>query len=228
MTLEADLQDTMLDGYRQTGEALGYWAERFRQAVVRNGGLATAKRMLLPRNKQQRSGLDRLLEANRADLSIESLVLSPRFSTLFTPDEKKEAEDRLAGFAAEASRLEASRENLFPDELRRGQTYPEGAKKQVLVNAFERDARARKACIALFGSKCAVCDFDFESVYGELGHEFIHVHHRRPMASISAPYKVDPETDLIPVCPNCHAMLHRPKDRVLDIEELRNLINSAK
>ena len=46
-------------------------------------------------------------------------------------------------------------------------------------------------------------------VYGEIAKGFIHVHHLIPLSEIKENYQVNPKTDLIPVCPNCHAMLHR-------------------
>jgi 5-methylcytosine-specific restriction protein A len=56
-----------------------------------------------------------------------------------------------------------------------------------------------------------------------LGEGFIHVHHLNPIATIAEEYELDPENDLRPVCPNCHAMLHRKKE-TLSIEELRTLL----
>ncbi|MDI1238648.1 MAG: HNH endonuclease [Polaromonas sp.] len=87
--------------------------------------------------------------------------------------------------------------------------YFEGATTSVVVNKYERDPKARKACIDHFGAKCRVCDMTFKEKYGaKLGGEFIHVHHVVPLSSIKKTYKVNPLKDLVPVCPNCHAMLH--------------------
>ena len=49
MSLEDDLTSACVEVYRRAGEEAGYWATRFLQAVRRHGGLATVKRMLLPR-----------------------------------------------------------------------------------------------------------------------------------------------------------------------------------
>ena len=62
-------------------------------------------------------------------------------------------------------------------------------------------------------------------MYGEVGKEFIHVHHLKEIASIGENYQINPLTDLRPVCPNCHAMLHR-KNPAYTIEELQNLIRN--
>ncbi len=108
----------------------------------------------------------------------------------------------------------------FPDEVA---TYVEGATTRVLVNAYERNKDARAACLAHYGYNCAVCALNFESVYGAIGSEFIHVHHLTPISSIATEYKVDPIAEMRPVCPNCHAMLHK-SDPPFTIEELKEVL----
>lgn len=113
---------------------------------------------------------------------------------------------------------------LWPDDLPEGQAYFEGLAQQVTVNRYERSADARVACISHYGSVCQVCRFDFGKRYGALGAGFIHVHHVQPIASVGREYQVDPVVDLVPVCPNCHAMLHR-REPALAIEELCALLH---
>jgi 5-methylcytosine-specific restriction protein A len=96
----------------------------------------------------------------------------------------------------------------------------EGARARIEVNRYERDPRARAACIAARGTSCSVCEFSFETRYGLLGRGFVHVHHLRPLGIADGPMKVDPTRDLVPVCANCHAMLHR-RSPPLSIEELQ-------
>jgi len=99
----------------------------------------------------------------------------------------------------------------FPEEISAPERYPEGAIRQIAINAYERDPRARKACINHFGCRCTVCGFDFAKIYGEIGKDFIHVHHLKLLSEVGETYVVDPISDLKPVCPNCHAMLHKKK-----------------
>lgn len=99
-------------------------------------------------------------------------------------------------------------------------TFTEGELHEVICNQYERNRAAREACIALKGYRCAVCGMDFESCYGEIGHGFIHVHHLVPISSIGETYEVNPATDLVPVCPNCHNMLHR-REPPFTIEEMK-------
>lgn len=110
---------------------------------------------------------------------------------------------------------------LLPEQIENPQEFYEGASQQITVNTYERNAKARSACIEHYGAKCIVCGFDFQGKYGEIGKDFIHVHHTKPLGEIGAEYKVDPINDLCPVCPNCHAMLHRRKPP-FSINELRS------
>jgi 5-methylcytosine-specific restriction protein A len=124
--------------------------------------------------------------------------------------------------------------SLFPDEedlvgLNNGPEGPflEGAIKQINVNAYERSASARKKCIEHHGCYCAVCELDFAHLYGELGKGFIHVHHIKPLSEIDGEYSLDPIKDLIPVCPNCHAMIHQTKP-IKAISEMRRIVQIGK
>lgn len=87
--------------------------------------------------------------------------------------------------------------------------YAEGALRQLSVNAHERSGLARERAIAIHGTDCRVCGINFERTYGDFGKGFIHIHHVDPIANAVENRPVDPRHDLVPVCPNCHAMLHR-------------------
>lgn len=115
----------------------------------------------------------------------------------------------------------------LPNETPSGHTYMEGAVTQVTVNAYERNARARAACIAHWGLDCVVCGFNFAETYGPAGRGYIHVHHLRPLASIGAAYVLDPVADLRPVCPNCHAVMHLRAEEPYGVEEVRRMMAEA-
>jgi len=100
----------------------------------------------------------------------------------------------------------------------------EGISKKVSVNKYERSSVARAKCIEFHGCRCLVCGMDFGKEYKGVGEGFIHVHHIVPMSEIKKEYKIDYKKDLVPVCPNCHAMLHRKVGgRYLTIEELKTI-----
>ncbi|MED1085493.1 HNH endonuclease [Bacillus mycoides] len=50
------------------------------------------------------------------------------------------------------------------------------------------------------------------------------MHHVKPLSTIGEEVVVDPRKDLVPVCSNCHRMIHRRKDNVLTVEELEDLV----
>lgn len=114
---------------------------------------------------------------------------------------------------------------LFPDEVESNGEYIEGAALTVQVVRYERDLDARDKCISHYGTNCTVCGFTFAGVYGDIGNGFIHVHHLVPLSQINSQYNVDPVRDLRPVCPNCHAMLHR-RSPPYSIEDLRKMVKS--
>ncbi len=99
----------------------------------------------------------------------------------------------------------------------------EGGSRRVEQNRYERHPVNRELCLAANGYICKVCGFDFERTYGEIGHHFIHVHHIVPVSEMEAAYIIDPVNDMVPVCPNCHAMLHK-KDPPFSPEQLSEII----
>ncbi len=119
--------------------------------------------------------------------------------------------------------------NLIPDIIAEElseedvKNLPEGAKKEIIVNTYERNPEARKKCIEKYGYICCVCEFDFEKKYGEIGKGFIHVHHLKSLSEIKEEYIINPVEDLRPVCPNCHAMLHK-RNPPYSIEEGKKFI----
>ncbi|WP_231607329.1 HNH endonuclease [Fictibacillus sp. 18YEL24] len=116
---------------------------------------------------------------------------------------------------------------LYPDEV--PLTLEEGKRREVSVNVYERNPLARKKCIDYHGVNCSICDLNFKEMYGEVGNDFIHVHHIVPLHQIKQDYVVDPQHDLIPVCPNCHAMLHRKEEvNYLSINQLRERVENLK
>jgi 5-methylcytosine-specific restriction enzyme A len=106
---------------------------------------------------------------------------------------------------------------IFPDQIENPETFREGAALQIVVNAYERNRKARKACINHHGVACFICGFKFGDVYGDMFKRVIHVHHLRPLSEIAGEYEVNPVEDLRPVCPNCHVVIHYGREtRTID------------
>lgn len=197
ITLEDQLHDEMIALYTKVGRETGYWAHRYLQKVKRVGGLQAAHDWLQP-SVGSTSGLQRLMEKNRIDLSFEALVLKKPWSSLFTSQELQVAQKRLNN--ALSLRL--------PEEVIGLTQLVEGVVTQININHYERNPEARKRCIDYYGTSCCVCNFNFGQVFGEAAEGFIHVHHLKPLSEIGSEYQVNPIKDLRPICPNCHAMIH--------------------
>jgi len=105
------------------------------------------------------------------------------------------------------------------------ETFREGKSKDITQTRYERNPEARKRCLTQYSHSCRVCNFNFEEFFGEVGKGFIHVHHIHQISEIGKEYKVDPIKDLVPVCPNCHAMIHskRPAFTIEEIKEIKKL-----
>jgi len=102
------------------------------------------------------------------------------------------------------------------------QDHTEGAATRILVNRYERDPRARARCLAIHGPRCKACNFMFGATYGARFASLITVHHLTPLASIGRAYRVNPERDLVPLCPNCHLLVHQrtPPYSVEEVQEM--------
>ena len=83
----------------------------------------------------------------------------------------------------------------------------EGAVALAVVRRRERNPRNRLLCIRLRGEACHICGLDPRTMYGDAG-AIIEVHHLQPLSLTEEPRAYDPQSDLIPLCPNCHRAVH--------------------
>lgn len=104
------------------------------------------------------------------------------------------------------------------------ETHTEGKKISYYTSKYERNTINRDKAKKIHGYNCAVCGFNFEKVYGNLGKDYIEVHHIKPLSTLNEEVKINPKTDLICVCANCHRMLHRKKSEILTVEQLKDIL----
>ena len=81
----------MIQIYVQAKQQANYTATRFHQMLIEHGGVETARR-LLPRMSD---GFTELWRRGRLDLTVEALVLQPRWASLFSGTELEMARGRL-------------------------------------------------------------------------------------------------------------------------------------
>ena len=144
---------------------------------------------------------------------------NPSIGDVITFERKfKEGEDKLFISIAKKETINLALEKemeisnefwLDPSEASGQESFKEGEKLRIEVNRYERSQKNRLMALAFHGYDCSVCDLNFVEKYGELGNDFIHIHHTVPVSKLKPSYQLDIKKDLIPVCPNCHAMLHK-------------------
>jgi 5-methylcytosine-specific restriction enzyme A len=98
----------------------------------------------------------------------------------------------------------------------------EGASKLSLTRKFERSRINRAICLRYHGFRCQGCGLLLQEIYGPLGANVIHVHHIVPVSKMGKSYFLDPQKDLVPLCPNCHNIVHRV-DPPVPIDSLREI-----
>lgn len=130
---------------------------------------------------------------------------------IYAVEAQKDAENESKEFACEVNELKRLEGNI----------------KQYFAIGPERNTKNRQDAILFHGTKCSICNFDFEQFYGEHGSGFIEIHHITPLQTGNE-RPVDPQTDLIPVCSNCHRMIHRRRENYLTPEMLKEMISTAR
>lgn len=140
------------------------------------------------------------------------------------PSRFKFTVDRIS--AAVAGALETETEahgvaegDFVPDE--------EGKKRIVQHITYERSAKNRARAIEIHGTKCLACGFDFNETYGTAyARDYIEVHHVQSITEQGG-RPVNPETDLVPLCSNCHSMAHRERGRIMGLQGLKSLFSKS-
>lgn len=118
--------------------------------------------------------------------------------------------------------LEALESEVNPQKF---EPILEGKVLQYYGTKYERSPLNRQRALEIHGFDCKICGFNFEKVYGERGKDYIEVHHVKPLHTLKGEEKsFDSRTDLLPVCSNCHRMIHRNPHNVLTIGEMRSLV----
>lgn len=138
------------------------------------------------------------------------------------PSRFRFAVDKVTALAAEAIRTEEETYGTIP-----GSSFipdKEGRKRLVKHIAYERSRKNRAKAIEIHGTSCKACGFNFNRVYGDdFARDYIQIHHVKSITEQEG-IPVNPKTDLIPLCSNCHSMIHRKRNELISLEELTKRI----
>lgn len=168
---------------------------------------------------------------NVKSLETNGSVIDKKIVSYYSKNKDKlesDAKTALAKFVNKSNKF--SQENLLAPKIELkpfiddSDQLEEGSKITIPANKYERDPKLRLKAINIHGYSCMACGFDFEKVYGELGKDFIEVHHNTPLSKLEGSTIIDPENDLSVLCSNCHRMIHRRIDKILTIAELIKII----
>lgn len=175
---------------------------------------------------------DNTMESN-IDLEISDVDRNPNFVDKNSPSKEKFISFLIYDFWIDSGKLKTFNSDVEIEKVMDvgfevEDEYSEGKTSICKINKFERDINARKKCIEKYGHACKICGFKFSDKYGEIGENFIEIHHIVPLHKIGKQYRVNPLKDLIPVCSNCHRMLHRNGKNTLSPDDLREIIEIKK
>jgi 5-methylcytosine-specific restriction protein A len=94
------------------------------------------------------------------------------------------------------------------DDIEADPSALEGTPVEALSRRYERKPLNREICLSVRGRRCICCNMDFGEVYGDIADEFIEVHHTTPASQMGPGYLINPISDLVPICSNCHSVVH--------------------
>src|SRR5438105_4118966 len=94
--LESQFHEAMLDIYRQAKSEAGYNATRFLGMVSDRGGIETARYLLHASSVSE--GYKALWERKHLELTVEAVILQPKWRGLFTQAERNIAITRLRDY----------------------------------------------------------------------------------------------------------------------------------
>ena len=140
-------------------------------------------------------------------------------NTIFEEDTtKKDMQDYLVIANPEES---INENNIFEEQEYVPLNIVDGQSSTVKLTRYERNPKNRAEAIKIHGTTCLACGFNFNDFYGkELAKDFIEIHHIKPLSQ--GEYNVNPNTDLVPLCSNCHSMIHKEKIPPRTVEEIKN------
>ena len=177
------------NGYPDFGDSFSRMDEAFWASVVTDG---------LPNTTDE--------ERRYAQMVMGSI----RYIRKFIQFDKSANYDKLLNERLKREKKTPHADNSKPEP--EGLPRQEGMPTQVCVTHYERNAEDRLKVLERDCYTCQVCGMRFDERYGEIGKDFIEVHHLYPVCNMGENYQFDPmdrEKGLVCLCSNCHSMIHR-------------------
>jgi predicted HNH restriction endonuclease len=219
----SSLIDKLRDLLRPTGEdtklLLGRHDDKFSQKVRNLVSHNTLERESYATHK---NGVFRITSIGRAYLKEKYDVVRYLITNDFDWSDLKKGFNEVE--SNKSKKVEIFDENIIINE---------GFKKTISINIYERSTKLRDAAIKAFTVKgeisCDCCNFNFNSFYGHnIGSGYIEIHHIKPIFKYEEQeinkFIKDAIQNLVPVCSNCHRMIHRVWKHPIEISTLKSSI----
>jgi 5-methylcytosine-specific restriction protein A len=104
---------------------------------------------------------------------------------------------------------------------------PAGQWREFSGTHYEREPGPRMTCLHYHGYRCQGCGYKMADIYGVVAERIIHVHHLTPVSTLPKGYRIDPINEMVPLCPNCHSVVHARK-YPLTIKQLKRTLMTAR
>ena len=178
-------------------------------------------------NRAGRDGTHTLTEQGKGFLQTNIDALEYVLSGDFNYDDVQNSFSKITMMGEQKRKILTYDENLVIEE---------GTRRVENVQVYERSRKLREAAInrhTINGHiQCSACSFDFYEAYGERGRGYIEIHHQKPIFQYeeqdTGKFIENALQNVIPVCSNCHRMIHREKNAPMTVEDLRQLIQCAR
>ncbi|MEA2099621.1 MAG: HNH endonuclease [Campylobacterota bacterium] len=180
------------------------------------------------KEKGERSGSFRITNHGKKYLAENITIVNYLLNNHFDSQELKDAFGK-----AHINRNKPQEIEIFDENL----LIYEGMENITSSKKYKRSKLLRDKAIKHFTDengriKCKVCDFDFEEFYGEHGKAYIEIHHQKPVFQFDGDDMKQTITqalkNLIPVCANCHRMIHRSRENSLSCDDMKKIVKDDK
>lgn len=152
-----------------------------------------------------------------------NFLQSKAFTSLFKPKRTRKTSKTTTSAADIQQPLPTASSQPAEREL------TEGERKHTEYERLHRNPALRQACINKYGYQCQCCGMNFAEMYGELlGARFIEVHHLQMLSTYDESRPQDYVENLVPLCANCHAMIHHIAGSEHPLRDLRQAYRGEK
>ncbi len=174
----------------------------------------------------------KLVKMGFAQLNNQKYILTEKGEKLLI-DKLEEYEYINSGYFTKKSQEQANEELLSNEQHKYfvpEDEISEGKLITTVTKTRKRSTKLREYAFDYYKKinqiKCDICGFNFEENYGKFGRDYIEFHHIKPISVYEEDGKIinleEARQNLVPLCSNCHKILHRNSIAVELLKEAMN------